>query len=137
MNYFFLSLTKCLLINGFELGSYVILKQVDVNLNTVRLILAFIIIQIAAMPTALEAALPQFTSPGDCHIALDNSRTLYSEGDKKAASTLLNHMQAYCTGFAQIEHNLGVLAASNQQYDVAVDHFQSKDAGLITSKMPK
>ena len=89
-----------------------------------RLILVLIIVLFAAMPTQLVAALPQFTVPGDCPIALDNSRTLYSEGNKNAAYTLLTQMQDYCSSFPQVEHNLGVLAVSNQQYDVAIAHFQ-------------
>ncbi len=90
-----------------------------------RLISSSIFVLLAAIPTSLVAALPLFTTPGECHTALDNSRTLYNDGDKKAAYKLLIHMQAHCTNFPQIEHNLGVLAVSNEQYDVAIQHFEN------------
>ncbi|MEE9334940.1 MAG: hypothetical protein V3U65_12705 [Granulosicoccaceae bacterium] len=81
------------------------------------------------MPTQLIAALvavaTQFSAPGECHTALDTSRTLYSEGDKKASYNLLIQMQAFCTDFPQIEHNLGVLAISNRQYDAGIKHFEN------------
>ncbi len=78
----------------------------------------------AQLFAALVAVQTQFTTPGACLAALDNSRTLYSDGDKNASYKLLQQMQAHCTEFPQIEHNLGVIAANNQQYDVAIQHFE-------------
>jgi len=78
----------------------------------------------ATLPMRLHAALPQLNSPEECRTALDNSHTLYSAGDKKAALTLLTHMTEYCESFAQVEHNLGVIAANNQQFDLAIEHLQ-------------
>jgi len=62
---------------------------------------------------------------GACHAALDNSRTLYNDGEKKASYNLLIQMQSHCRYFPQIEHNLGVLASSHGQYDDAIQHFEN------------
>ncbi len=90
-----------------------------------RPLTAIILFVILAMPTQPAfAALPSFTSPDDCRTELDNSRSLYNDGNKKAALTLLNHMRDFCKDFPQVEHNLGVLAASNLHYDKAMEHFK-------------
>lgn len=74
---------------------------------------------------ALLAVPTQYSTQGACLTALDNSRTLYSDGDKKASYKLLLQMRAHCTDLPQIEHNLGVIAANSQQYDAAIKHFES------------
>jgi hypothetical protein len=90
-----------------------------------RPITAIVVFLILAIPTQpVSASLPSFTSPEDCRTELDNSRSLYNDGNKNAALALLNHMREFCEDFPQVEHNLGVLAASNLQYDQAIEHFK-------------
>ena len=72
------------------------------------------------MPVTSQASLP----PDGCLAELDKAADLYSKGNTDAASDRFDRLKHSCSHLPQVHHNLGVIAADRQQWQVASDHFQ-------------
>jgi len=67
----------------------------------------------------------------ECSLALERGIATHASGAAQQAIDLFTRLRQRCPHLAQIEHNLGVFAAKQQDWDTAVAHFEAalaKDA---------
>lgn len=72
------------------------------------------------LPLAVQAAL----ASNSCSAQLDAAVSLYNNGNTETASTELKQLADQCAHLPQVHHNLGVVAAVNQQWYEAEEHFE-------------
>ena len=79
------------------------------------------------------SALADLPAP-HCQKNLDVAVSLYNSGDNSAAEIKLNQLKEHCAHWPQVHHNLGVLAAQQQQWESAAAYFeQAIQASPITA----
>lgn len=77
------------------------------------------------MPATSQATL----LPASCLAQLDETVSLYNQGNTNAAATRFEELAVNCAQLPQVHHNLGVIAGARQQWTAASEHFTRAIAG--------
>lgn len=86
-----------------------------------RLLFFFVVIcGTAYLPTIARAAL----AANSCSSQLDAAVSLFNNGNSDEATDALTKLADTCAHLPQVHHNLGVIAATNQQWYEAEKHFE-------------